>query len=505
MNKLQSDRRTSQERSERKRVAEAPEVAPTVPRARHGEKTGAELAEERSPAKGNMGQQNAHRTQGRARALSALDRVRKVAKEDKNAKFTALFHHITIDALDEAFFSMKKKAAAGVDKMTWWEYERDHERKLKDLHARLQRGAYRAKPSRRVLIPKPDGRQRPLGIAALEDKIVQRAVAQVLNAVYEVDFMGFSYGFRPGRSQHNALDALCVSLYTEPVNWVLDADIRGFFDAVDHEWLITFIRHRIADKRILRLIQKWLRAGVVENGRRRPTEVGTPQGATISPLLSNIYLHYVLDLWTHQWRNRHAKGAVTIVRYADDFVVGFQYCSDAEMFQRDLAARLRKFKLELHPDKTRLIEFGRFAAQNRAERGAGRPEIFTFLGFQHICSETKKGKYMVRRRTIPKRMQTTLKAIHKTLLRLRDLPAAHVGKWLGAVLRGYFAYFAVPTNMHSMGSFRDQVIRHWRHSLRRRSQKDGTTWARMRHLCVRWLPYATVQHPWPSERLRVTT
>ena len=299
---------------------------------------------------------------------------------------------MTVDLLRWSFHQLKRRAAAGIDGVTWDQYEADLESNLADLHGRVQRGAYRAKPSRRQYIPKPDGRQRPLGIAALEDKIVQRAVVEMLNAIYETDFLGFSYGFRPGRSQHQALDALAIAIYRKKVNWILDADIRAFFDSISQEWLIRFLEHRIADRRLLRLIGKWLKAGVLEDGRLLTVERGTPQGAVISPLLANIYLHYVYDLWVHHWRRRLAQGEVIVVRYADDIVVGFQYRADAERFLDELRQRLEEFGLELHPEKTRIIEFGRFAHANRQARGLGKPETFAFLGFTHICGRTREGR-----------------------------------------------------------------------------------------------------------------
>jgi RNA-directed DNA polymerase len=460
---------------------------------------GAEATEGRGLAKENVDQQNAHRTQSRVSAPSALDRVRGAARRDKDARFTALFHHITLDVLHRAFLTLKRTAAAGVDAVTWEQYAQDVEGNLATLHAKLHTGAYRAKPSRRVFIPKADGRQRPLGIASLEDKVVQRATVEVLNAIYENDFLGFSYGFRPGRSQHKALDALFIGVRWRKVNWVLDADIRGFFDNLDHGWLMKFVEHRVADKRILRLIQKWLGAGVLVDGRWTETEEGTPQGATISPLLANIYLHYALDLWVHQWRNRHARGEVVIVRYADDFVMGFQHRSDAERFKRVLAERLRRFALELHPEKTRLIEFGRYAVRDRAARGDRKPETFTFLGLVHICSQVRD-RYVLRRRTSRKRMGIKLKAIKEELLKRRHLAIPEQGRWLGSVVRGYFAYHAVPTNGPSISSFRTQVIRHWHRALQRRSQRSRTDWVRMGRFARRWIPSARVQHPWPHKR-----
>ncbi len=405
----------------------------------------AEEVEGRHPTKGNTAQQNAPRTQSRSHgAPSALDRVRQVARRDKDAKFSALLHHVTVDRLRSAFRSLKRKASPGTDGVTWPQYAADLEGNLRDLHCRLHRGAYRARPSRRTYIPKADGRLRPLGIASLEDKIVQKAVVEVLNAIYEADFLGFSYGFRPGRSQHQALDALTAGILRKKVNWVLDADIRGFFDAIDHGWMMKFVGHRIADGRILRLIQKWLTAGVIEDGTRTKSTEGTPQGATVSPLLANVYLHYVLDLWTQQWRRRHARGEMIIVRYADDFVVGFQNGRDAARYRHALEERLRKFSLELHPDKTRLIEFGRYAAERRSKRGLSKPETFDFLGFTHICGKARSGRYLLVRKTIGKRLRAKLKEIKTEALYRRHQPVPDQGRWLNRVVRGWLAYHAIP-------------------------------------------------------------
>lgn len=468
------------------------------------EQSAAEAMEGRRSAKGNTEEQNAPRTLRRTRAPSALDRVREAARRDRKMRFTALLHHVTLDRLRDAYLALQRKAAAGVDGLTWSAYGQNLEARLADLHGRVHRGAYRAKASRRVFIPKPDGQQRPLGIAAVEDKILQRVIVEVLNAIYEVDFLGFSYGFRPGRSQHHALDALATAL-GKGVKWVLDADIRGFFDAIDHGWLVKFVEHRIADERILRLIQKWLGAGVLEDGNWSATEQGTPQGATISPLLANVYLHYVLDLWVQQWRKRHARGDVIIVRYADDFVMGFQHEADAVRFRADLQDRLERFGLEVHPDKTRLIEFGRYAARNRRGRGEGKPATFDFLGFTHMCGKSRAGNYLLVRHTTKKRMRVKLKLIREDLLRRRHLPVPVQGRRIEAMVRGYFAYHAVPTNVGRLGSFRKDVIRGWLHALRRRSQRTRLTWERMFRLAERWVPNARVLHPYPWDRFAART
>lgn len=465
----------------------------------------AEVVEGRGPAKGNAEGQNALRTQSRVSAHSALDRVREAARKDRKGKFTALLHHVTVDRLRNAYQSLARQAAPGVDGVTWHSYGEGLEARLVDLHSRVHRGAYRAKPSRRVYIPKSDGRQRPLGIAALEDKILQRAVVEVLNSIYEVEFRGFSYGFRPGRSQHDALDALAAGILRRKVNWVLEADIRGFFDAIDHGWLVKFIEHRIADKRVVRLIQKWLGAGVLERGRWSSVVAGAPQGATISPLLANVFLHYVFDLWVEQWRRREAHGDVIVVRYADDFVLGFQHEATAVRFRLALTKRLQQFGLELHPDKTRLIRFGKFAASNQRQRGLGKPDTFDFLGFTHICGKSRAGKFVLFRRSSRARMAAKLRSIRDALLRRRHLSVQQQGEWLASVVRGYFAYHAVPTNVYALGKFRTQVARHWHKTLRRRSQHDRTTWERTSRLADRWFPRARVLHPWPEVRFDVRT
>jgi RNA-directed DNA polymerase len=463
----------------------------------------AEAVERRGPVEGNAASKTRAGHRAGQGASSALGRVREVARRDKEARFTALLHHVTVELLREAYRALRPKAAPGVDGVTWEAYGQDLEDRLRGLHGRLHRGGYRAKPSRRVEIPKADGGLRPLGVASLEDKVLQRSVVEVLNAVYESDFLGFSYGFRPGRSQHDALDALTVAISTGKVSWVLDADIRGFFDSVDHDWLMKFIEHRIADKRVLRLIRKWLGAGVLEEGRWRASEEGTPQGASVSPLLANVYLHYAFDLWADQWRRRHARGEVIVVRWADDFIVGFQHRGDAERFLGELRGRLAKFSLELSESKTRLIEFGRFAAERRARRGAGKPETFEFLGFTHICAKTKAGRFKVQRVTAKRRMRAKLREVRTSLHARRHLPVPEQGRWLGSVVRGHLNYFAVPDNGRAISAFRDQALRHWSRALRRRSQRSGVTWERMERWSARWVPSARILHPWPHQRFGV--
>jgi group II intron reverse transcriptase/maturase len=466
----------------------------------------AEWMEERALAKGNSREQTRLRTQCRESLQNELAQVRQIAAKDKEAKFTTLWHHVyNIDRMRECYFGLKRNSAKGVDGETWEHYGESLEANLQDLSDRLKRGAYHAKPVRRVYIPKPDGRQRPIGIPALEDKIVQSATAEVLNAIYETDFKTYSYGFRPGRSQHNALDALSVGIRWGKVNWVLDADIRSFFDTIDHEWMLKFVEHRISDKRVLRHIRKWLNAGVLEDGKIWQAEYGTPQGGSLSPLLANIYLHYSLDIWTDIWRKKTAKGEMLIVRFADDSVFGFQYRSDAERFLEDMKKRFSRFHLELNVDKTRLIEFGRFAAGNRAGRGEGKPETFDFLGFTHVCDKTRTGKFIVLRRTKRKKMQAKLKEIKLELRRRMHEPVYEVGQWVKSVLRGHYQYYGVPRNIVSLQSFYYQVIWLWRRTLMRRSQKGWISWEQMDRRIKHWLPRPTILHPYPEQRLRVTT
>jgi len=437
---------------------------------------------------------------------SAMERIRQAACRDKQLRFTTLWHHVyDIEHLRGAYFSLKRNAAPGVDGETWRHYGEQLEDNLKALSDRLKRGAYRAKPVKRAYIPKPDGRQRPLGVTTLEDKIVQRATVEVLNAIYETDFLGFSYGFRPGRSPHDALNALSAGIMTRKVSWVLDADIRGYFDAISHEWLVKFIEHRIADRRVIRHIKKWLNAGVLEDGSRTYSEEGVPQGGSVSPMLANVYLHYVFDLWVKRWRNRQAAGDVIVVRFCDDVVVGFQYQQDAEGFLEALRKRFRKFNLELHEDKTRLIEFGRFAVQNRKRQGKGKPETFDFLGFTHICGKTRKGKFVVLRYTIAKRMRAKLLELKGELRRRLHWPVPVVGKWLRVVLLGHYRYFGVPGNIRKIGAFKYHLSLLWFRTLRRRSQRHRLIWERMSRLINRWLPRPRICHTYPDLSLYVKT
>ena len=470
------------------------------------EEPAAEAVEGRGLAKGNTLEQNAPRTQGRAGAPSALERIRQAAQRDRQQRFTALLHHVyDLNRLRQAYFALKRDAAAGVDGETWQHYGERLEENLQDLRERLARGAYRARPVRRAFIPKADGRQRPLGVPVLEDKLVQRAVVEVLNALYEVDFLGFSYGFRPGRSPHHALDALATGIHRKKVNWVLDADIRNFFGTLDHGWLVKFLEHRIADRRVVRLIQKWLKAGVLEDGRRTPTERGAVQGGSVSPLLANVYLHYVFDLWAQQWRKKRACGEVVVVRLADDFVVGFEHRQEAERFLEELRERFAKFGLELHPDKTRLIPFGRYAERNWRNGRGPKPDTFNFLGFTHSSGKTRNGRFIVLRQTMRRRMQAKLKELKVELWRRMHQTIPEQGAYLRSVVMGHVRYYGVPLNGWAIGVFRQEVGRLWLRTLRRRSQKHRLPWQRMHRYIVRWLPPARVCHPYPWARFAVTT
>jgi len=468
-----------------------------------GAPASAEREEGRRSAKGNSQQGPRHRTQSREDLQESLERIRQAARRDKEQRFTALWHHVyDPNRLREAYKALNRKGASGIDGETWGSYGEELEERLEDLSARLQRGAYRASPVRRVYIPKGDGRQRPIGVPTLEDKVVQRSTVDVLQAVYEEDFVGFSYGYRPGRSQHNGLDAVTVGIKRKKVNWVIDADIRGFFDAISHEWMIRFVEHRIGDTRVIRHVKKWLRAGVMEDGEVLRAKEGTPQGGSISPLLANIYLHYVFDQWVAAWR-RQARGDVIVVRYADDIVMGLQYRDEAERLLKDLVERLARFGLELHPEKTRLIEFGRFARSNRKKRGQGKPETFDFLGFTHICGETRNGGFKVARQTIKKRLKAKLKDIKNALRRRMHRPIPETATWVAQVVAGWYRYYAVPGNYRALRTFRRQVIWLWHRALKRRSQRHTWTRARMEELAAVWIPQPRILHPYPELRLRV--
>lgn len=397
---------------------------------------------------------------------------------------------------------MKKQAAAGVDGVTWREYRQDLEDRIQDLHGRIHRGAFRATPSKRVYIEKSDGRKRPLGISSLEDKIVQHAVRTVLQCIYEEDFIGFSYGFRPQRSQHQALDALYVAITEMRVNWILDTDIEGFFDNIDRDWLVKFIEHRVGDKRIVRLIQKWLNAGIIEGTDWSDNGKGTPQGAVLSPLLANVFMHYVFDLWIAQWRNRHARGDCIVVRYADDFVIGFEHEADARACLAALGERLQQFGLHLHPKKTRLVEFGRGSAARREREGRGKCETFDFLGFTHVCGKTRAKRFALKRITMASRMRRTLAAIKVQLERRRHDPVGQTGRWLTSVVRGWQNYYSVPDNYARLEQFDKAITKLWRRQLQRRSQRGASRWpwVRMGRLVRKYLPRPRIIQPRPNLR-----
>ena len=476
-----------------------------VKSANKGASVPAEPMEPRAEPKGNLESQSTRRAQDRESVSQAADRIRQLVQREPRERLTALLHHITVDALRWAFFELKKDSAAGADGTTWWMYTEGLEGRLADLHDRVHSGAYRATPSRRVNIPKPDGGTRPLGVAAIEDKIVQKAVTEaILTPIYEAEFLGFSYGFRPGRGAHNALDALAVGIQRRKINWVVDCDIRAFFDNVSRDWLVRFLEHRIADKRVIRLIVKWLNAGVMEDGEWRDNLRGTPQGSVASPILANVYLHYVLDLWFQKkWRRREVSGETIIVRYADDFVVGFQHKRDAERFLDAVRQRFESFELALHPDKTRLIEFGRFAHENRQRRGQGRPETFDFLGLTHYCTRTRKGYFQLGRKPVAKRMTRTLKRIREALRRRMHANVEDTARWLGRVLGGWLNYYAVPGASRYLYRFVQRLKRMWLAILRRRSQKDRAKWTRIARLAERYWPKVEIRHPWPDQRLAV--
>jgi RNA-directed DNA polymerase len=479
---------------------------PVIVAVKSPNKTGqpaAEAMERRRGTEGNACQHNTRRAQNRESVTQALERVRQAARTRKKERFTALLHHVDIDLLRTAFCALQRAAAPGVDGLTWPDYQAELEPRLAALHDRIQRGAYRPQPSRRTYIPKADGKQRPLAIAALEDKIVQSATAMVMNAIYEEDFLGFSYGFRPGRGPHDALDALVVGIDNRKVNYILDADIRSFFDTVDQQWLVRFLEHRIGDKRIIRLAWRWLKAGILEDGAVAVSDRGTGQGSVISPLFANIYLHYVLDLWAERWRRREATGDMIIVRYADDVVAGFEHEDDARRFLDAMRVRFEAFALSLHPDKTRLIEFGRHAAVRRERRGLGKPETFNFLGFTFICGKSRQGRFLLHRKSRGDRMRAKLQEVHEELRRRRHQAIPLQGEWLRSVVSGYFNYHAVPTNSRALTVFHYHIRRLWLRTLQRRSQCDGSTWQRIEKLAADWLPKPRILHPWPRERFAV--
>ena len=467
--------------------------------------TVAEPVERRVSTKGNSPARPEEGAQYPSGSEEKLARIRALAREDRQLKFENLAHHISEPLLHKAYQRLKKKAAAGVDGETWESYGKELDENIANLHKVVQDGRYKAKAVLRQWIEKPDGAKRPLGITCIEDKILQQAMVWVLESIYEADFLGFSYGFRPKRSQHNALDALYVAITQRKVNYVLDADIQGFFDQIDQQQLMRFIEHRISDRRILKLIEQTLQAGVMDEGQWNRSETGIPQGGVLSPLLANIYLHYAFDQWANQWRKRYARGEVYIVRYADDIITCFQYETDGQAFKRALEQRLAKFKLKLHPRKTKLIEFGRFAIGTYRQKNLGKPETFDFLGFTHICGRRRKdGKFTLRRQTIAKRQRAKLNEIRQWLKRNRHKPIKDQGEKLRSVILGAMNYYGVPGNLKAIDAFRTEICKSWLRALRRRSQKAGKlTWEKMQILVRIWIPSSRTTHPYPNQRLRV--
>ena len=466
----------------------------------------AEMVEGRTLPEGNSQQTTVDRTQSRVATSSGLLSVRQAAQARQDVRFSALLHHIDVELLEQSYLALKQKAAPGIDGVRWQAYGEGLNESLEDLHRRIHRGSYRAKPARRTMIPKADGTERSLSILCLEDKIVQQAVVFVLEAIYEPEFLGFSYGFRRGRSQHDALDALSTGIYRKRVNWVLDADIQGFFDAMEHDWILRFLRHRIADKRLLRLITKWLKVGTIHDGRHERSSRGTPQGAVISPILANVYLHYGFDLWANRWRQEKASGDVLMVRYADDLVLGFEHEEEARAFLTEMRERLQMFGLTLHPEKTRLIQFGRWAINDRKRQGLGKPETFDFLGFTHFCTTSRKrGTFVIGRRTIRKRMRARLQFIKQELRRRMHDSIYETGRWLRRVLQGYLNYFAVSGNLRSLYVFFTQVRWYWLRALKRRSQKAYLSWKAFERRTTRFFPPIRLLHSHPTGRFDART
>lgn len=454
---------------------------------------------------GNPKQRALRQTQSWESGWTRLGRIGEAARRERKGRLNALLHHLTPELLKQSYQRLRKEAASGVDEVTWKEYAEGVEGRIRDLHERIHSGRYRAQPSKRIYLPKGEGQRRPIGIACLEDKIVQAAMVRILNEIYEVDFLGYSYGFRPGRSQHQALDALYVGITKQKINWVVDADLKSFFDRISHRWLMRMLEERIADRRVLRLIRKWLRAGVSEAGEWRQTPVGTPQGAVISPLLANVYLHYTLDLWVRKWRRKASRGEMIYVRYADDFVAGFQYREEAERFVSLLKQRLEKFDLELNEEKTRLIEFGRFAERDRGRRGERKPETFDFLGLTHICSVSRgTGKYFLLRQPSRKKVRKKLQEVYQSLQKIRHWPIPQQGLWLRSVFQGQLNYYAVPGSAESLSKLRKALAKLWLQALRRRSQKGKRLkWDQFSPISDHWLPRVKIMHPYPWQRLRL--
>jgi len=480
-------------------------IVPTCKKSANTRVTPVESMEGRRVTNGKFASRNAPRAQDRPSAPTELERIGMRAKQKNGERFTNLLSHIKVPLLREAYALLSKNAAPGVDGVTWRNYGENLDARLRDLQDRVHRGNYHPQPARRVFIPKGDGRMRPLGIPALEDKIVQQAARMLLEPIYEREFLGFSYGFRPGRSQHKALDALAVAIMRK-VSWVLDADIRSFYDTIDHEWMRKFIEHKIADRRMVRLLMKWLHAGVMENGELRKVEEGTPQGGGISPLLSNIYLHYALDLWVQQWRKRTARGEVYVVRYADDLVMGFQFEQDARAMSTAMAERLAKFGLELHPEKTRVLRFGRYAHKDCGRDGQARPATFDFLGFTHIAGQKRQGGFQLQCRTSRKKRAAKMAMLRVEMRRRQHDPPAMQHQWLCSVIRGHCNYYGVPTNAKALASFRRDVERAWHRQLQRRSQRARWTVERIKRFESRYpLPATRIVHPWPEKRFAISS
>lgn len=435
-----------------------------------------------------------------------LLRVRNKAKENKNLIFTELLHHATPEMFMECYRSLNKRATPGIDRQSWEEYGKENlEEKLKDLRNRVFNGTYRSLPARRVFIPKANGKMRPLGIVAIEDKIVQNVIRTILDQVYEPTFKGFSYGFRSGRSCHDALDALSYCIQHGKINWILDADLRSYFDSIPHDKLIGVVKLRVGDPRIIRLIKKWLKAGVLENESISISDYGTIQGGVISPLLANIYLHYALDEWIDKIRtNIPSLGRISIVRYADDFVICFQNRWAATKLLEELREQLGRFGLELQREKTRLIEFGRFAIQNRRARGDRKPETFDFLGFTHICSKAKNGYFAIRRITSSKKFCRKLQDVKQEIRKRMHRNIDETLEWLKRLLLGYYQYYAVPYNILKLDSFRYHVGMYLFKMLRRRSQKARRTitWTWKKLHVDAALPRPKQVHDLPDLRFR---
>jgi RNA-directed DNA polymerase len=406
-----------------------------------------------------------------------IDRIAELAKEDPKRQFYSIAHLMTMEKLYEAVGSLRKNASAGIDGITYAEYEINAEENVRQLHRRLVTGKYQVQPLRRVYISKENGKQRPISIPSLEDKIVQKVVVDLMNAIYEQDFLDCSYGFRPGRSQHQALDEVRRVICTRPTGWILEIDISSYFDKIVRGILIEMVEKRVSDGSVLRLIQKWIKVGVIEDGKLLVSETGTGQGQPISPLLANIYLHHALDEWFEDVVRPRLKGEAYEIRFADDAILCFQHRADAEKVMRVLPKRFEKYGLTLHPEKTRLIEFGRHAARNAKKQGK-QPESFDFLGFKHLCARSRKGGFTVHVKTLAQRLRRGLKAIADWCKQHRRTPVNQQQEALNAKLRGHYQYYGRPTNYYSIWQFYRRVCRIWREWLGRRTRGRPLTWDR---------------------------